>query len=356
MANQLTLAVAGSRKTQGIVEHCARLLPERRALVLTFTQANQEELRRRLGQRAGDHLGIEVMGWFTFLLRHFAKPFLPFKFPGARVLGFSFEGRPDRYAKGLSRFLDRSGAAYACELGRLANELLGASKGALLHRLESLYDEILIDEVQDLSAHDWEIVDALLHSSIQIRMVGDIRQSVLATNPRGTKNKRYAYAEAVKWFREREKLGKLTITESVETWRCHPKIAEFSDTIFDPSWAFPTTVSRNEVTTNHDGVFLLMKKHVGDYVERFAPQCLRSMAASGNEFNLNYMNFKVAKGSTYTRVLIVPTAGISDFLRNGSMLEPVPAASFYVAVTRAEQSVAIVTDKAGTSALPFWIP
>jgi superfamily I DNA and RNA helicase len=69
------------------------------------------------------------------------------------------------------------------ELGRLANELLGASKGALLHRLESLYDEILIDEVQDLSAHDWEIADALLHSSIQIRMVGDIRQSVLATNP-----------------------------------------------------------------------------------------------------------------------------------------------------------------------------
>ncbi|QET05875.1 AAA family ATPase [Cupriavidus pauculus] len=356
MANQLTLAVAGSRKTQGIVEHCTRLLPERRVLVLTFTRANQEELRRRLGQRAGDHLGIEVMGWFTFLLRHFAKPFLPFMFPGARVLGFSYEGRPDRYAKGLSRFVDGNGAAYACELGRLANELLGASKGALLHRLESLYDEILIDEVQDLSAHDWEIVDALLHSSIQIQMVGDIRQSVLATNPRGTKNKQYAYAEAVKWFREREKLGKLTIKESVETWRCHPKIAEFSDTIFDPSWAFPSTISRNEVATNHDGVFLLMKKHVGDYVERFTPQCLRSMATSGKEFNLDYMNFKVAKGSTYTRVLIVPTAGISDFLRKGSMLEPVPAASFYVAVTRAEQSVAIVIDKAGTSTLPYWIP
>ncbi|MFJ4294380.1 UvrD-helicase domain-containing protein [Cupriavidus sp. NPDC089707] len=356
MANLLTLAVAGSRKTQGIVDHCAGLPSERRALVLTFTQANQEELGRRLGQRAGDHLGIEVMGWFTFLLRHFAKPFLPFMFPGGRVLGFSFEGRPDRYATGLSRFLDRNGAAYACELGRLANELIGASKGALLKRLESLYDEILIDEVQDLSAHDWEIVDALLHSTIQIRMVGDIRQSVLATNPRGTKNKRYAYAEAVKWFREREQLGKLTISESVETWRCHPKIAEFSDTIFDPSWAFPSTRSRNEVTTDHDGVFLLMKKHVADYVKRFAPQCLRSMAASGKEFNLDFINFKVAKGSTYTRVLIVPTAGISDFLRKGSILEPVPAASFYVAVTRAEQSVAIVIDKAGTSALPYWIP
>jgi hypothetical protein len=74
MANQLTLAVAGSRKTQ--VSSALRTAFERRVLVLTFTQANQEELRRRLGQRAGDHLGIEVMGWFTFLLRHFAKPFL----------------------------------------------------------------------------------------------------------------------------------------------------------------------------------------------------------------------------------------------------------------------------------------
>jgi hypothetical protein len=91
------------------------------------------------------------------------------------------------------------------------------------------------------------------------------------------------------------------------------KIAEFSDTIFDANWAFPSTVSRNEVQTEHDGVFLLMKKHVGAYVERFAPQCLRSMAGSGKEFDLDFMNFKVAKGSTFDRVLIVPTAGITAF-------------------------------------------
>uniref|UniRef100_Q46N05 UvrD-like helicase ATP-binding domain-containing protein n=1 Tax=Cupriavidus pinatubonensis (strain JMP 134 / LMG 1197) TaxID=264198 RepID=Q46N05_CUPPJ len=283
-------------------------------------------------------------------------PFLLFKFPGKRVLGFSFEGRPHRHATGLSRFLDVHGAAYACELGRLSSELVGASEGALLKRLESLYDEILIDEVQDLSAHDWEIVDALLHSSIHIRMVGDIRQSVLATNPRSTKNKQYAYAETVKWFREREQLGRLAIRESVETWRCHPKIAAFSDTIFDASWAFPSTVSRNDAMTDHDGVFLLTKKHVRDYVERFAPQCLRSMAGSGKEFNLDFMNFKVAKGSTFERVLIMPTAGITDFVRKGSSLEPVPAASFYVAVTRAAQSVAMVIDNAGASTLPYWTP
>lgn len=356
MANVVTLAVAGSRKTQSIVNHCAALSQDRRAAVLTYTQANQEELRRRLSQHAGDQQAIDVMGWFTFLLRHFAKPFLPFKFPGKRVQGFNFEGRPYMKASGAQRFLDPDGAVYKSELGRLAHELIAASDGALLRRLEALYDEILIDEVQDLSAHDWEIVDCLLDSSIEIRMVGDIRQSVLATNPRSTKNKQYAYAGAIKWFREREKLGKLTIVESAVTWRCHPKIAAFSDTIFDASWAFPATLSQNEVVTGHDGVFLLQTKHVGEYIKKFSPQCLRSMAGSGKGLDLNFINFKVAKGATYERALIVPTAGIANFIRKGQKLDPGPAASFYVAVTRAAQSVAIVIDGAGESTLPHWAP
>jgi DNA helicase-2/ATP-dependent DNA helicase PcrA len=356
MANYLTLAVAGSRKTQGIAERCASLPSDRRALVLTYTQANQAELRSRLARYAGAHMGIEVMGWFTFLLHHFARPFLPFRFSGERVHGFNFEGRPYMKAQGIRRFLDSAGAVYACELGRLANELVAASRGALVHRLECLYDEIIIDEVQDLSSHDWEIIDVLLSCSIDVRMVGDIRQSVLATNPRSSKNKKYAYAEAIKWFRDREENGHLEIVESSTTWRCHPKIAAFSDTIFDVSWLFPKTDSKNEIRTNHDGVFLVLRKHVGAYVAKFKPQCLRHSVSSGKDLNLNFLNFKLAKGSTHERVLIVPTSGIIKFLNSGEYLDAGPAASFYVAVTRAAQSVAIVIEDAGGSSFPHWQP
>jgi DNA helicase-2/ATP-dependent DNA helicase PcrA len=356
MVNHLTLAVAGSRKTQGIVERCASLPHERRVLVLTYTQANQEELIARLKQYAGDHHHTQVMGWFTFLLRNFARPFLPFKFNGRRVLGFNFDGRPYRMAKGLSRFLDSTGAVYGCELARLAYELVGESKGALLRRLECIYDEILIDEVQDLSAYDWEIIDVLLHSSINVRMVGDIRQAVLATNPRSSKNAKYSYAGAIDWARKRQSQGLLEILESVTTWRCHPSIAKFSDSIFDPSWKFPETHSMNGMITEHDGVFLVSTEHVLDYVRIFQPQCLRYNISSGKAFDLDYLNFKVAKGMTYDRVLIVPTAPIAQFIRSGTYLESNSASSFYVAVTRAKQSVAIVIDKAGTSSLPIWSP
>lgn len=356
MGNHLTLAVAGSRKTQGIVERCAALPNAHRVLVLTYTQANQEELLSRLRQYAGDHHHVEVMGWFTFLLRHFAKPFLPFKFAGKRVLGFNFDGRPYYMAKGMSRFMDSSGAVYGCELGRLSYELIGESKGALLKRLECIYDEILIDEVQDLSAYDWEIIDVLLHSSINVRMVGDIRQAVLATNPRSSKNTKYSYASAIDWARKRQAQGVLEILESVTTWRCHPAIAKFSDSIFDPSWKFPETQSVNYDTTDHDGVFLVSSKHVLEYIQIFQPQCLRYSISSGKAFDLDYLNFKVAKGMTYDRVLIVPTAPIAEFIGSGTCLESNSASSFYVAVTRAKQSVAIVIDKSGTSSLPFWSP
>jgi DNA helicase II / ATP-dependent DNA helicase PcrA len=356
MGNELTLAVAGSRKTQGIVERCASLPRERRILVLTYTQANQEELRSRLKHYAGDHHNIEVMGWFSFLLCHFAKPFLPFKFPRKRVQGFNFDGRPDRYARGESRFLDSNGATYACELGKLAYELVSDSKGALLRRLEAIYDEILIDEVQDLSSYDWDIFDVLLRSSTNIRMVGDIRQSVLATNPRSTKNSKYSYANAITWFRECEAEGLLQIKHSVFTWRCQSQIAAFSDTIFDSSWEFPATQSKNDAVTDHDGVYLVSTEHANAYVEKYKPQCLRHSVSSGKNFDFDFLNFKVSKGMTYERVLIIPTAPITKFLQTGTYLEPTPASSFYVAVTRAKQSVAIVLDKAGAATLPFWQP
>lgn len=356
MVNRLTLAVAGSGKTRGIVEHCASLASNRRVAVLTFTQANQAVLQSRLAAVAGDHAAIDVMGWFAFLLRHFARPFVPFRFPGKRILGFNFDGRPHRMAKGSARFFDAASAVYACELGRLASELIDASNGSLMHRLERLYDEIVIDEVQDFSAHDWSILDALLISSIDVTMVGDFRQAVLATNPRSSKHKKYAYAGAVEWFREREKSGLIEVSESCVTYRCRPEIAAFADMIFGPEWGLPPTKSQNQRETGHDGVFLVHPDNVYAYVAKFSPQCLRHSSRSGKKFDLEYINFKAAKGTEHERILIIPTAGIEAFLHARTTLEPGPAATFYVACTRAFQSVAFVVEKADSCGLPWWTP
>ena len=356
MGNSLILSVAGSGKTHGIANYCASVVRSRRILVLTFTRANQLEVATRLRRLAPNHEAVEVVGWYTFLLRDFVRPFIPFKFPARRVLGFNFDGRPHRYATGHARFMDKSGAVYACELARLASELVGQSGGALLRRLQCLYDEIVIDEVQDLSGHDWDILDELLPSTLDLRLVGDLRQAVLSTNPRSSKNKKYANASAVHYFRERASRGELTIEEQNVTRRCHPLIARFSDSIFAPSFGFAETQSMNQRTTEHDGVFLLSEEHVDAYRKRFMPRCLRHSASSGKAFDLDYCNFKQVKGLTFERVLIIPTSGIAHFLRKGKFLPAGPASAFYVAVTRAAQSVAIVLDKPGACTLPQWSP
>lgn len=356
MPDQLTLAVAGSGKTQGLAEYCATLPKERRVLAVTFTQLNQAELRMRVATVAGDRPRISVAGWYAFLLRDFARPFVPFMFPGRKIRGFNFDGRPHMFAKDAARFFDSSDAVYACELGRLASELIAASGGALRRRLECCYDEILIDEVQDLAAHDWEILDFLLDSALTIMMVGDFRQAVLSTNPRSSKNKPYAHAAALEWFEERAVEGRLVIIEQYATWRCRPEIAAFSDSIYGASGLFSDTVSHNVTTTGHDGVFWVHPDDAPTYVECFAPQCLRDSVKSGKEFGFSYLNFGEAKGTQYERVLVVPTGPIGAFVKKGTALKPKSAAKFYVAVTRAAQSVAIVLDGPGDSELPRWQP
>lgn len=355
MPNHLTLAVAGGRKTQGLIEHCQSLSAERRVAIITFTQNNQQEIRHRLAAQAGDRHNLEVLGWYRFLLRHFAKPFLRFKFPKLRVKGFDYEGHPFRMAQGKDRFMNRNHEIYGCELGRLSAELMETTP-TLLRRLECLYDEILIDEVQDLSGYDWEILHALLESHIEVRMVGDVRQAVLSTNPRGQKNKQYGYAGALKWFRECEASGILDITYKTKTYRCRTEIAAFSDSIFHSSWGFPVTTSENPVVTGHDGVFLIHSQHVNEYVERFQPTCLRHSANSAKQLSLNFLNFKASKGSTCERVLIAPTKKIEGFLKKNVHLEATSAAAFYVAATRAKQSLAIILDSPGGSELPIWVP
>ncbi len=353
MDSRATLAVAGSGKTAALVDHCRSAGTGGRILVATFTKANQDELRRRLSRHTSCLHSVEVTGWYAFLLRHFAKPFIPFKFDGRRVLGFNYDGAPHRFAKGTQRFLDSRGAVYACELGRLASDLIAESDGALLRRLECCYDQILVDEVQDLTAYDWEVLDRLLRSRISVWMVGDLRQAILSTT-RSSKNKQYAHSEAIRWFVEREREGLLKVTEQRVTWRCRPEIAAFADSIFDSSCSFPTTESRNTMETGHDGVFLVHPDDIEAYVERYEPRCLRHGATSGSAYDLEYLNFGAAKGLAFDRVLVLPTGPIEKFLRKGEYLGSLPASRFYVAVTRARQSVALVIGNPGNCALPRW--
>jgi DNA helicase II / ATP-dependent DNA helicase PcrA len=354
----LTLAVAGSRKTQTIVQECAALPTESRVLILTFTSNNQLELKRRLARYAGEHLQIEVQGWFSFLIRHIARPFIPFLFAERRVRGFNFDRPPQRYEKSdsIKRYLDDESRACRVHLAQLAFSINEASKGAPLNRLLRLYDRIYIDEVQDLCGYDLEVLRLLASAGIDLRMVGDVRQAVYVTNNQEAKNKKFMLMKIWDWFKLEEKAGRLTINQRSTTSRCRPEIAAFADSLFDPSHGFDATVSTNADVTGHDGVFFIKEAHLSDYFESYEPLMLRFSAGSAKHLEYPFVNFKNSKGLSARRVCIYPTDKIVKLLSKGTALEAQRAAEFYVAVTRAEQSVAIVLDVASCRNFPHWTP
>lgn len=355
--NELTLAVAGSRKTQSIVDECIKGDGNVRRLVITYTLSGQRELEVRLRQVGLAGQMVTVMGWYSFLLQNCIGPYLPLIYPGVGLCGLNFEGNPGRYAKGKSRYFDISGRAYRMHLSKLACDVMAASGGAVVDRISRMYDEIYIDEVQDLTGNDLHIIEALLKcGQLKTVMVGDVRQSVFDTNPHDQALKQYRGFGMLGWFRKQESAGRLSICERTETWRSNQMIATFSDSILPETFGFPPTISMQDGRTGHDGVFTISENHVDAYIERFDPQLLRNSGATARLGDLPFLNFGKVKGLTFDRVLIYPTETIKQFIIDGLALSNQSACRLYVGVTRARYSVAFVLPEPQRSGLPVWVP
>lgn len=358
--SNLTLAVAGSRKTQSIVEACNLHPKNEKILILTYTTANQAELNARLNNVIGEHANIEVSGWFSFLIHHFVKPYLPYLFDDKKVRGFDFESPPRR---GLSltnptRYFNNDGSVLKVHLPQLAHRVNDASGGQAIERLSRLYDKIYIDEVQDLNGYDLDILDLLINSDIKLQMVGDIRQAIIVTNVQEPRNGPFKYMQIWGWFKNREDSGLLTIEQNNKTWRCRQEIADFADSLFDTSWGFMPTESLNDEETEHDGLFIVKPDDVPAYLELYSPLFLRQTANSGRGLPYDFTNIGLSKGLTRERILILPTQPFKDFIAQGSALTDSQASMLYVGATRAEQSVAFVMNdtELGQSNIEVWHP
>jgi DNA helicase-2/ATP-dependent DNA helicase PcrA len=362
VTNTATLAVAGARKTQSIVDACADGDPATRRLVLTYTLSGQQDLEKRLGAACPPGSVPEVCGWYAFLLRHWVRPFLPLMYPGRRLGGLNFDGLPAMtnkgivIAKGADRFLDDQSRAYKRFLSKLAIDVADVSGGTVTTRLQRTFDEIYVDEVQDLTGYDLDVLEQLLQTTSVIRLVGDLRQSVFDTNPQDPRHKKYRGLRMLDWFEAQKSAGRLELEYSSTTWRSVQGVASFSDTIFDPALGFPATTSAQERTSEHDGVFAVAPEHVEAYIAQYNPVCLRQLVTTAVPVGVAASNFGVSKGLTHERVMIFPTGPIRAFLTSGTQLGDKSACGLYVGITRAVHSVAFVMSQPQKSRLTVWTP
>lgn len=354
-ANEAIIAAAGSGKTERIL-NAALADPSVQSLIVTYTKENLREINSRLwGMAGGQPPNVATMTWFEFLLRHGVKPYQSYKTSIGRIRSVNFVTDNPPFAKREnfeSYYLDSGDNVYRDAVSDLAFVLDGASGGKVVNRLEGIYRKVFVDEVQDLAGYDLEFLQLLLSSTIQVVMVGDPRQAVYLTN-RSQKNSQFRGAKLVDWLHAREK-SDLCVVRSIDvSHRCNQAICDFADGIY---LAMPKTKSTNVDQPEHMGIVLVHEDHLAAYCAAHHPQELR-WDRRAKRAGPTARNFGQVKGQSFDRVLIHPTSTITDFIEKGTTLADVTAAKFYVAVTRARHSVAVVTKTKSTStSIPFWSP
>lgn len=345
--NRAIVASAGSGKTTQIIEEV--IAKESSILIVTYTTQNTLLLKRGIEKRVGYiPSNITIMTWHSFLLKHCIRPFRSslseneiknidfktmitnYKIPEKNTKMFYFSSKSTLYAKRATKF------AISCN---------NASDGSVIKRLEKIFKEIYIDEVQDMAGEDVDLLRLLLESKIQVTMVGDPRQAIYFTTI-SSKNKRVKGSNFVEKLKEWENANLLKIEYKNYSHRCCQDICDLSDALFPE--IEPKTNSKNHTPTNHTGLYVLRDSDFEDYIREVRPIVLRwSKSAKLPECSLNYpkINIGISKGSTFEHVVILCTEAFKKFIQDGIIPNQDKArCELYVAITRAKFSVAFVAD------------
>lgn len=343
MPNEVIIAAAGGGKTTRLAAKAHSHADGKVALV-TYTTNNVQEIRNKLySLNAALPAHAEIWSWYTFLLHEMARPYQR-ALIDRRIAGLHWvEGRSAPYVprvKTLPFFLSGGKLIYSDKISQFVLECDKQTNGAVVARLAERFDTIFVDEIQDMSGYDLDLLELILRSPINLVMVGDHRQATYSTN-NAAKNKQYIGAKIIEKFCEWEKAGLAILSYEQDTYRCHQTVADLADSFYPTE---PKTISKNYSITGHDGVFLVSVQSVPAYLNTFRPQILRldrKTNCNGNQA----MNFGESKGMTFDRVLIFPHKAGGQWLASGSYDHVKGSvAKMYVGVSRARHSVAFVFD------------
>ena len=372
--NTLMIAAAGSGKTTYLVKK-ALLVNEGCVLITTYTESNEQEIREKIIKRKGYiPSNITVQTWFSFLLQHGVRPYQSVMKESLheKNIGFYLINEPSGmktdaegnlirnkdtghsipWSEGdnlLKHYFTSTFKIYSDKTSKFIITCNKQCDHEIINRLSRLYSHFYIDEVQDLAGYDLEIIKFLCKSESSVLLVGDPRQVTYQTH-HARKYPKYTGGK-IKEFVENE-LGKKVVCNVDEdtlkaSHRNNDLICNYSARLY-PELPVPTACNcikcRNDVT-EHEGVFLVRKKDVNQYIERFQPVQLRWSASVKCNDAFPVRNMGESKGATMERVLIYPTDPMVKWIGDhNTKLKDGARAKLYVALTRARRSSAIIFD------------
>lgn len=223
MDKRVVFAVAGSGKTTRIVEN---LDPEKRCLVLTYTEQNLLNLRKKVEDRFGGvPRAMTLSTYFSFLHSFFLRPLLGLSMPSR---GLNFKGPPMFPMIKEERdghYIDDGRRFYSNRIAKLIVKR-GMADDALL-RVEKYFDLLCIDEIQDFGGHDFNFLEVLFTANVPVLLVGDFHQNTYVTSHDLAVNKNL-HADYGRYKARFEAAGvEVDLTSLVKSRRCAPTICQF---------------------------------------------------------------------------------------------------------------------------------
>lgn len=336
MDKSVIFSVAGSGKTTLLVD---ALSLEKRFLVVTFTENNFANLRRKIVRKFGYLPGnIGLYTYFSFLHSFCYRPLLAMRM---RTKGLNWNPPPEwtsRLARTDDRYyLDQTRRVYK---GRLAK--LIESKGGLpeaVERVAKYYDVFCVDEVQDFAGHDFNFLASLASSSLGVLLVGDFYQHTFDTSRDGPTNR--TLHDDYQKYRARFKGMGVSIDDDTlkKSRRCPPAVCGF----------IRETIGID--IESHGG---------GDYEVVLVEEAQRAeeLYSSATTVKLFYkehekygcysQNWGGSKGNDhYGDVCVVLNATTMKAFKKGGLkdLAPTTRNKFYVACSRTRGNLYFVPDK-----------
>jgi superfamily I DNA/RNA helicase len=355
------MCAAGSGKTWSICNEALANANDaangKRILITTYTNKGVDTVN---GELAKQNLGvpsqrITVRTWYQFLLAELIRPYQSHIVGINQIKAFDFsdrygqvnygkEGETRRYFSGKQQLVKKDSAS------ELAVYLNKQSLGSVISRLEKVYSHIYIDEMQDMAGHDLSIVEMLFDSRLDVICVGDNKQATYSTH-NARKNKRKAGRNLWEFCADKQKDGVATIEENMVSRRFNSNICAFANAVYPNAKNITTSMTK---TTGHDGVFIIERSDMEQYLEHYNPVVLKYDRRTDVGGVPSY-NYGECKGMTFDRVLLYPTKPLTGFLAGKELTSQ---ERYYVAVTRPRYSLAIVVDKIPTSTVfePVDIP
>lgn len=225
MDKQVVFAVAGSGKTSSIIDSVEE---DSRYLIVTYTDNNTRHLRNRIIQKLGKiPEGVRVYSYFTFLYSFCYRPLCGYEV-NTKGINFNYP-LPKNAQRSLKstreHYIDKNERLFASRIAKLLIEFNVVPE--VIERIETFFDLVCIDEVQDFAANDFNFICSLANANVKMLLVGDFYQHTFDTSRDGNTQKNL-HACFSKYCKKLSSAGFSIDLESLSrSYRCSPCVCSF---------------------------------------------------------------------------------------------------------------------------------